>query len=69
MEKQKDGKNQRADKQIISAYKNDKETNFRLFEKTYCYYIRSGYKPKTWYGFQIPKKDYIDISIKHKRLN
>ena len=69
IEKQKDGKNQRADKQIISAYKNDKETNFHLFEKTYCYYIRSGYKPKTWDGFQIPKKDYIDISIKHKRLN
>ena len=69
MEKQKDGKNQRADKQIISVYKNDKETNFHLFEKTYCYYIRSGYKPKTWDGFQLPEKDYIDISIKHKRLN
>ena len=44
MEKQRDGLNQRADKQIISSYKNEKERKFNLFAKTYCYLIHSGYK-------------------------
>ena len=69
MEKQKDGNNQRADKQIIAAYKNEKETNFNLFQKIYCYLIRSGYKPRKWAGFTIPKEHYINITIKHKKLN
>jgi hypothetical protein len=69
MEMQNDGKNQRADKHIISAYKIEKETKFDLFTKTYCYLIRSGYIPRRWDKFQIPQKDYINIMIKHKRLN
>ena len=69
MEKQKDGKNQRADKQIISAYKNEEENNFNLFSKTYCYLIHSGYKPRKWADFQLPKRDYINITIPHKKLN
>ena len=68
-EKQRDGNNQRADKQIISAYKNEKETKFNLFRKTYCYLIHSGYKPRKWDEFQLPQKDFINITIKHKRLN
>ena len=69
MEMQNDGKNQRADKHIISAYKIEKETKFDLFTKTYCYLIHSGYIPRQWDKFQIPQKDYINIMIKHKRLN
>ena len=69
MEMQNDGKNQRADKHIISAYKIEKETKFNLFTKTYCYLIHSGYIPRQWDKFQIPQKDYINIMIKHKRLN
>lgn len=69
IQKQRDGNNQRADKQIIAAYKNDKETNFKLFKKTYCYLIRSGYKPRKWDEFQIPQKDYINTTIEHKTLN
>jgi hypothetical protein len=68
-EKQKDGKNQRADKTIISAYKNEKKAKFSLFSNTYCYLIRSGYIPRQWDDFKIPKKDFLNISIKHKRLN
>jgi hypothetical protein len=69
IEKQNDGKNHRADKHIISAYKNEKETNFNLFLNIYCYLIHSGYIPRRWDKFQIPQKDYINISIKHKSLN
>ena len=69
MEMHDDGNNQRADKQIISAYKKEKETHFNLFLETYCYLIRSGYIPKSWDEFQIPQKDYLNITIKHKVLN
>ena len=69
MEKQNDGNNQRADKQIISAYEEDKETNFELFSKTYCYLIRSGYKPRKWAEFQIPQEHYINTTINLKRIN
>jgi len=68
-EMQKDGKNRKAEKQIISAIKEEKETNFSPFLKTYCFLIRSGYIPKLWSKFQIPKKDYLNITIKHKSLN
>jgi hypothetical protein len=61
MEMHDDGNNQRADKQIISAYKKEKETHFNLFLETYCYLIRSGYIPKSWDEFQIPQKDYLNI--------
>ena len=68
IEKHSDGNNQRADKQIISAYEKEKENNFNLFLKTYCYLIHSGYIPRGWADFQIPKKDYLNNIIKHKRL-
>jgi hypothetical protein len=69
MQRQNDGNNQRADKQIISAYKNENETNFNLFSRIYCYLIRSGYIPRRWAEFKIPQKDYLNITIEHKRLN
>lgn len=68
-EMQRDGNNQRADKQIISAYENEKEANFNLFKNIYCYLIHSGYIPRRWAEFQIPQKDYLNITIKHKKLN
>ena len=39
IQKQRDGKNQRKDKQIISEFSNEKEKKFNLFTKTYCYLI------------------------------
>ena len=69
MERQRDGNNQRGDKQIISAFQNEKEHKFGLFTSVYCYLIRSGYIPRQWSGFQIPQKDYLNITINHKRLN
>ena len=69
MEMQNDGNNQRGDKLIISAFKNEKDTKFNLFENIYCYLIRSGYIPRRWAKFQIPQKDYLNITIKHKSLN
>ena len=69
IERQRDGNNQAKDKQIISEYKNDKENKFKLFTRTYCYLIHSGYMPRQWAEFQIPKKEYLNITIKHKSLN
>ena len=69
IEKQHDGNNQRSDWQINEAYKNDKEVNYDLFFKTYCYLVHSGYIPRTWDEFQMPQKDYINITIEHKSLN
>jgi len=69
MELQKDGNNQRGDKQIILAYKNEKEKSFNLFRNIYCYLIRSGYKPRRWERFQISAKDYLNITIEHKSIN
>ena len=68
-EHQRDGNNQRSDKQIILAFKNEKKKHFNLFRNIYCYLIRSGYKPKRWKGFMIPKKDYLNITIDHISLN
>lgn len=68
-EMQNDGKNHRRDKQIISAYQNEKKINFNLFKHYYCYLIRSGYKPRRWPNFKIPDKDYLNITIRHKSLN
>ena len=69
MEKQRDGNNRKEDKQIISAIKSEKTPKFNAFLNSYCFLIRSGYKPKLWAEFQIPQKDYLNITIKHKRLN
>ena len=68
-EKQTDGNNQLADKQIINEYKKEKKSNFNLFEHIYCYLIHSGYIPRSWKGFKIPEKDYINITINHKVIN
>ena len=69
IERQKDGKNQRRDRQLISAYRNEKNNKFSLFKSIYCYLIRSGYIPRKWVEFQIPQKDYLNITIDHKRIN
>ena len=69
IEKHNDGNNQRSDWQIIEAYKNDKVPNYDLFFKTYCYLIHSGYIPRKWDEFQMPQKDFINITIDHKSLN
>ncbi len=69
MEMQNDGNNQRNDRQIISAYQNEKDNKFTLFTSTYCYLIRSGYVPRKWAEFKIPQKDYLNITINHKRFN
>lgn len=66
-EKQKDGNNQRSDKKIISSYKSEIKS-FNLFSSTYCYLIRSGYIPRRWNEFKIPLRDYLNITITHKRL-
>ena len=67
-ERQRHGNNQRSDKQIISSYENEKR-RFELFSNIYCYLIRSGYIPKRWAEFKIPQKDYLNITIPHKKLN
>lgn len=69
IERQFDGNNQRADKQIISQYENEKTPNFNLFKNSYCFLIRSGYKPRRWADFQVPSKDFFNIIIRHKRIN
>ena len=69
MEKQKDGNNQRADKQIQNEYQKEKEKNFNLFKNIYCYLISSGYIPRRWKGFKIPEKDHINITLSHKTIN
>jgi hypothetical protein len=69
MEMQNDGNSRRFDKQIISAIKSEKEPHFKPFFKSYCFLIRSGYIPKLWAEFHLPQKDYLNITIEHKRLN
>ena len=69
LEKQFDGNNQRADKQIINEYKKEKDNNFNLFKNIYCYLIRSGYIPRRWKGFKIPEKDYLNITLNLKSIN
>ena len=68
-EKQKDGNNQKKDKQIISAFKNDKENKIKLLKRVYCYLIHSGYIPRQWREFHISPKDYLNTIISHKSLN
>ena len=68
VQKQNDGKSQTKDKQIISNIEKEKDPNFDIFISSYCYLIRSGYVPRRWKDFQIPKKDYINITLEHKRL-
>ena len=65
-EKQIDGNSQGKDKKVILAKKKEKIFNF--FISSYCFLIRSGYIPKRWIGFKLPIADYINITIKHKKL-
>ena len=65
IEKQRDGNHHDADKVFISLKNNEKD----VFMNTYCYLIRSGYTPHQWTEFKLPKKDHINITIEHKRLN
>ena len=69
IEKQHDGNNQNADKDIILSYKKEKNNNINLFVNTYLYLILSGYIPKRWKKFRINKKDLLNITIEHKSLN
>lgn len=69
IERQNDGNNQRGDRQIIEAYQNEKDNKYSLFTSIYCYLIRSGYIPRQWAEFQVPQKDYLNITINHKRFN
>ena len=64
-----DGKNQRADKNIISFYANEKYKKNTIFLNTYLYLILAGYRPQRWDKFQISKNHFINITLKHERLN
>ena len=68
-ERQYDGNGQRGEKQIMDEYAKEKDSGFNLFSNTYCYLIRSGYMPILWEQFELPQKDYINITINHKSLN
>ena len=65
IERQRDGKHHDTDEAIISLKKQEKG----VFLNTYCYFIHSGYIPIQWSGFTLPKNDYINITINHKRIN
>ena len=67
--RQNDGNGQRGDKQIINEYSKEKHAGFDLFSNTYCFLIHSGYMPIRWEQFELPQKDYINITINHKSLN
>ena len=70
IQKQIDGNSQSLDKQIVSQIEKDrkKDNKFNLFIYFYCYLIRSGYIPRRWENFHIPKKDSINITVNHKSL-
>ncbi len=69
IEKHNDGNNQRADKQIISLYENEKNKKKSVFMNTYLYLILAGYIPQRWKKFHLPKKYNINITISHDKLN
>lgn len=64
IQRQNDGNQHELDKQFIEFRKKEKYA----FLKTYCYLIHSGYIPKGWDKFKLPKKEYINITIDHKRI-
>ena len=64
-----DGNNQRADKEINSYYENEKYKRNNIFFNTYIYLILAGYIPQKWDKFKISKTHYINITLKHERLN
>ena len=68
IEKQNDGNTQNNDIQIISEIKNENIYHFNFFMSSYCFFIHAGYIPMKWDNFKIRKKDFINITINHKRL-
>ena len=62
--RQNDGNNHAADAKFKLIYKKEKN----IFIKSYCYLIRSGYIPKRWVKLSLPKNQYINITIEHKKL-
>ena len=68
IEKQNDGNSQNKDIQIISEIKNENIYHFDFFMSSYCFFIHAGYIPMRWNSFKISKKDFINITINHKRL-
>ena len=69
IERQDDKLNHGRDKQFKLIYETEQKNNEPdAYTGTYCYIIRSGYMPILWDGFELPKKDYEDITIKHKKL-
>ena len=68
IQKHNDGYTQRNDNEIILENKKENNTHFNLFTSSYCYLIKSGYIPISWQNFQIPKNDFINITLEHKRI-
>ena len=68
IEKQNDGNSQNKDIQIIAEIKNENIYHFDFFMSSYCFFIHAGYIPMRWNSFKISKKDFINITINHKRL-
>ena len=62
IEKQNDGNSQNNDIQIISEIKNENIYHFNFFMSSYCFFIHAGD------SFKISKKNFINITINHKRL-
>ena len=69
IEKQNDGNSQSLDGKIISEYTKEKMKMKNLILNGYCFYIHSGFIPMKWGDFQLPIKDYINITINHKLLH
>ena len=69
IEKQKDGNSHSLDEKIISEYRNEKMTNKNFILNGYCFYLHSGFIPIKWGDYRIPKKEYINITIKHKEFH
>ena len=65
IQRQKDGNQHDADELFLEIRKKIKD----IFRNTYCYLIHSGYIPKLWSGFILPKNDYLNITIAHQPLN
>ena len=59
IEKQNDGNSQ---------IKNENIYLLDFFMSSYCFFIHAGYIPMKWDSFKISKKDFINITINHKRL-
>ena len=70
IQRQGDGNSQSIDNQIVSQLEKDKRKyiEFELCKRLYCYLIHSGYIPRRWGDFNIPKNDLINITLNHKSI-